>query len=137
METMKINQYGDQIPVLISFVSNNIREVILIDHTKFVYLEYGELDMACVEELVIEMFIKLLNLLKQYENISFTILVHNLGGFDGLYLFKYLTKVLGFEVDALIDNNNKFIQITQIKIKWIDSYRLFPIKLDDLLKKSI
>ena len=48
METMKINQYGDQIPVLISFVSNNIREVILIDHTKFVYLENGELDMACI-----------------------------------------------------------------------------------------
>ena len=48
METMKINQYGDQIPVLISFVGNNIREVILIDHTKFVYLENGELDMACI-----------------------------------------------------------------------------------------
>ena len=134
METMKINQYGDQIPVAISFVSNNIREVILIDHTKFVYLENGELDMACIEELVIEMFVKFLNLLKQYDKTSFTILVHNLGGFDGLYLFKYLTKVLSFEVDALIDNNNKFIQITYKKIKFIDSYRMFPIKLDDLAK---
>ena len=99
------------------------------------------------------MFVKFLNLLKQYDKTSFTILVHNWplslsfflfplsfrtwtwrGGFDGLYLFKYLTKVLSFEVDALIDNNNKFIQITYKKIKFIDSYRMFPIKLDDLAK---
>lgn len=145
-ETMQLNKLGDQVPVAISFVSNEVKELILIDHTKLVYLNNGsgtlELDVNSVDKLVLDMFSKFLDLLKKYNKTPFTILVHNLGGSrprstgpqDGLFLFKYLTKILGSDVNTLIDSNNKFIQITIGKIKFIDSYRMFPVKLDALAK---
>ena len=134
IETMQLNKLGDQVPVAISFVSNEVKELILIDYAKLVYLNNGELDINSVDKLVLDMFSKFLDLLKKYNKSSITILVHNLGGFDGLFLFKYLTKILGSEVNTLIDSNNKFIQISYNKIKFIDSYRMFPVKLDALAK---
>ena len=134
IETMQLNKLGDQVPVAISFVSNEVKELILIDYAKLTYLDNGDLNVKVLDDLVIEMFTKFLDLLKKYNKSSITILVHNLGGFDGLFLFKYLTKILGPEVNTLIDSNNKFIQISYNKIKFIDSYRMFPVKLDALAK---
>jgi hypothetical protein len=42
----------------------------------------------------------------------------------------------GGEVSCLIDSHNKFISITlninKLKIIWKDSYRIFPVSLNDL-----
>lgn len=62
------------------------------------------------------------------------IFVHNLGAFDGIFIFKYLTKFYPSEhINTIIDKQNKFIVITltdnytSLKIKFLDSYRLFPV----------
>ena len=70
-----------------------------------------------------------------------TIFIHNLGSFDGLFLYKALTNYYGLEnlnnVSTLIDDKNKFIRITliegkDVKIVWKDSYRIFNVSLEDL-----
>ena len=79
-----------------------------------------------------------------------TIFVHNLGSFDGYFIYKALSEISNpNQVNTIIDNKNKFILITfkhdnnestpkelrnKIKFKWLDSYRIFPVKLDDLCK---
>lgn len=70
-----------------------------------------------------------------------TIFVHNLGAFDGYFIFKYLTPFYKPKnINTIIDKQNKFIIITFIdevsgvKINFIDSYRLFPVSLDNLSK---
>jgi len=69
------------------------------------------------------------------------IFVHNLGNFDGFFIYKALSnRFKPEEVSCLIDSNNKFIQITlnietkelKLKIVFKDSYRIFPVKLSDL-----
>lgn len=78
------------------------------------------------------------------------IFVHNLGSFDGFFIYKALSnRFKPEEVTCLIDNHNKFIQITltlaclnanqsrakvidKLKIVFKDSYRIFPVSLNDL-----
>jgi hypothetical protein len=65
------------------------------------------------------------------------IFVHNLGNFDGYFIYKGLSEKLEPKfVNTIIDNQNRFITInmkTQSnKVKWLDSYRIFPVKLNDL-----
>jgi hypothetical protein len=65
------------------------------------------------------------------------IFVHNLGNFDGFFIYKALSnRFKPEEVSCLIDNHNKFIQITleieKIKFIFKDSYRIFPVSLNDL-----
>ena len=67
------------------------------------------------------------------------IFVHNLGSFDGFFIYKALSnRFKPEEVSCLIDNHNKFIQITleleiqKIKIVFKDSYGIFPVSLKDL-----
>jgi DNA polymerase type B, organellar and viral len=66
-----------------------------------------------------------------------TIFVHNLGGFYGFFIYKALSnRFKPEEVSCLIDSHNKFIQITleidKLKIVFKDSYRIFPVSLNDL-----
>ena len=68
------------------------------------------------------------------------IFVHNLGGFDGLFLYKALSSLYSPElVSTIIDEHNKFItiklQLPWGSVKWIDSYRIFQVSLDDLCKQ--
>ena len=71
------------------------------------------------------------------------IFIHNLGSFDGLFLYKALAKYDSKPelVSTIIDDKNKFIQISlnlNLKnknlytITWKDSYRLFSVSLNDL-----
>lgn len=82
------------------------------------------------------------------------IFVHNLGAFDGYFIYKGLINLLGHDADkvsTLIDAHNKFIIISYkyhwlrtldpktdkdrwTTIKFIDSYRIFPVSLNDLCK---
>jgi len=68
-----------------------------------------------------------------------TIFVHNLGSFDGMFLYKALLKSFDKDyVKSIIDPKNSFISITYndgVKsFTWKDSYRIFPISLVDLCK---
>lgn len=69
------------------------------------------------------------------------IFVHNLGGFDGYFIFKALLMQLGKDnVDSVIDKEHDFIQITanldlgdkKIQLIFKDSYRLFGVSLEQL-----
>ena len=67
------------------------------------------------------------------------IFVHNLGNFDGFFIYKALSRRFRPEdVSCLIDHHNKFIQITlqrrldKVKFIWKDSMRMFPVYLDEL-----
>jgi hypothetical protein len=67
------------------------------------------------------------------------IFAHNLGSFDGYFIYQNLSKILlPSEISTIIDNQNKFILIKVIKnnktITWKDSYRVFPVSLEDLCK---
>ena len=70
------------------------------------------------------------------------IFTHNLGSFDGYFIYKALSNYFTDNpeiVSTIIDNQNKFITIkvnldNNKNIKWLDSYRIFPLSLDDLCK---
>ena len=68
------------------------------------------------------------------------IFVHNLGGFDGLFIYKALSSLYDPSiVSTIIDEHNKFITI-KLKlpwgyVKWIDSYRIFQVSLEDLCRQ--
>jgi hypothetical protein len=71
-----------------------------------------------------------------------TIFAHNLGGFDGYFLYKGLLNHYNPDyISSLIDDTNSFISIKNNDtplIEWfakgIDSLRIFPISLDKLCK---
>ena len=80
---------------------------------------------------------------------SFTIYIHNLGGFDGIFIYKYLASVSN-DVDAIIDSSNKFITISgsiftngsihgKVNLEFKDSYRVFPVStfMDKIYVKSL
>jgi hypothetical protein len=65
------------------------------------------------------------------------IFVHNLGSFDGYFIYKGLSEqVEPKSINTIIDNQNKFITINMKtkfnKMKWLDSYRIFPVSLNQL-----
>ena len=99
IETMQLNKLGDQTPVAISFVSNSVKELILIDYTKLVYLHNGELDVNSVNKLVLEMFSKFLDLIqKKYckNSLYFPNLFSNLINYYNkiiMFRIKYLNKL--------------------------------------------
>lgn len=134
IETMEIN--GIQIPVAISYIratrvtSQTIKKkLFLID--PILLREDPELAAKYL-------FLKLLQYLSDIT--SHTIYVHNLGSFDGYFIFKYFSQLVeSDEINSIIDNSNKFIQI-EIEVyrsktpdkglfgkyKFLDSYRIFP-----------
>ena len=57
-----------------------------------------------------------------------TIFIHNLGGFDGTFIYKYLASTVADmdNVETVIDGSNKFITISYTNVEFKDSYRVFP-----------
>lgn len=60
-----------------------------------------------------------------------------LGSFDGYFIYKELSNIFKpDEISTIIDDKNKFIQIIlkkyDFEIVWKDSYRIFPLSLDNL-----
>lgn len=100
------------------------------------------------EEAVTSLWIDVFNYLTLYHKGN--VLVHNLGAFDGYFIYKYASILFGpTYVNSLIDPQNRFITIditfedpeitdsTELKfnkIKFKDSMRQFPIGLDDFCK---
>ena len=63
-----------------------------------------------------------------------TIFVHNLGSFDGIFIFKYLCKLVkNYIPSIMIDGSNNFIKITSFigkgldPVTWIDSIEYFRL----------
>nr|YP_010991019.1 DNA-directed DNA polymerase [Pappia fissilis]WOX61292.1 DNA-directed DNA polymerase [Pappia fissilis] len=80
------------------------------------------------------MFKELFNFIfVEYLDRKISIFVHNLGAFDGYFIFKYASILYPVnKVKSIIDNDNKFISILVNKIKFTDSYRIFGVSLNDL-----
>jgi hypothetical protein len=124
IETMDIN--GNQIPVVISTCNSKTSKLFIVDHVLFKY----NLKLA-VKNLWQQYFDYILNCTDPI------IFVHNLGNFDGYFLYKALINHFDpMLVDTIIDEGKAFITITlninNRKIVWKDSLRIFPISLDKL-----
>ena len=66
-----------------------------------------------------------------------TVFVHNLGSFDGIFIYKFLANKFGnTNLKAILDDSNKFICISlkfgDKQVVFKDSYRILPVSLDDL-----
>ena len=147
VETMNIN--NKQIPIAISmcfsmpFDPNCKTE----PKTRF-FIINRKLLKVDVHKAVLDLFTRYFKYVAQLP--PHTIFVHNLGSFDGYFILKYLT--FAFNADrvlSIVDDSNKFIQISLClkdpneKLKsdesipytyWKDSYRIFPVSLNDLAK---
>lgn len=127
IETITFNNI--QIPILITLHNKINSKIFLIDNILF------KLNPTqAIDNLWRELFNYLLNNIK---NVDYrTIFVHNLGSFDGFFIYKYLSLVYPENVKTLIDEQNKFIliewKIGKNKIKFLDSYRIFPVSVDEL-----
>ena len=127
IETMKSDN-GDQIPVFISFASKTKTSFFLIDNNIPV--------LEGVNDLWTRFFNYLESGLKNKVN---TVFVHNLGNFDGLFIYKFLASKYGNNnLKAILDDSNKFIcisvKISNIEIIFKDSLRIFPCSLEELSK---
>ncbi len=125
IETMGLN--GKEIPVSISIKTANILKLFVIDHS---------LLKTDVESAVKELWNNFFELILSNCN-KHVIFIHNLGSFDGFFLYKALSnRFKPLEVSCLIDSHNKFIQITlelqNLKVVFKDSYRIFQVSLNDL-----
>ena len=136
IETIKINNI--QVPIAISscgMVNHKIEaKLFIIDHN----LLKQDLELA-VKGLWSKYFTYLENL--ELEGISkLTIFAHNLGDFDGYFLYKGLMNYYNPEnITSIIDESNSFISIKLLSGKeigltfeWKDSLRVFPISLNKL-----
>ena len=139
IETISINA-GVQIPVMLTLAGRNIEngKYFLADHQ----LMQHNIDDA-VAKLWSEFYEYLANI-----SGSLTIYIHNLGGFDGIFIYKYLASVSN-DVDAIIDSSNKFITISgsiltngihgKVNLEFKDSYRVFPVStfMDKIYVESL
>ena len=86
-----------------------------------------------------KLFIEFFNYINSDEFLNYNIKIifaHNLGNFDGLFLLRGLLKVVTDikEINSLLDHHNKFILIKYKNIIFKDSFRVFPVSLNDLCK---
>ena len=119
MDIETINRNGVQEPFIISFSSGKDSQVFHNFDLKTLWLDF---------------FTYLFTHLKNKNN---TIFLHNLGGFDGIFLHKYVSLMFK-DVDCVIDEFNNYISIKIIfdgrTYTFKDSLRLFPVSLNDLCK---
>ena len=129
MDIETIDYNGNQIPVAITLAYiDNGNQII----SKLFFIDFNIL--------LIDKDLALTNLWYEYityinNNSIKYIFVHNLGNFDGYFIYKGLSEQMEPKfINTIIDNQNRFITInmkTQLnKIKWLDSYRIFPVSLN-------
>lgn len=147
VETISLN--NTEVPVAISLVlvDHNLNPELdkyffTIDKSRLKY-ENGNVDMEALNLEVQKMWIRLHKTLVTRASVGCEavkyIFVHNLGAFDGYFIFKYLNKFFKKEhIYTIIDKQNKFITMTftvdkcKTDIKFLDSYRIFPVGLQEL-----
>ena len=162
LETVRLPQHNDiQIPVCITHCSGDILDN-RKSNNKYYQIATDNLtsvDLSLIQKDVTKMFKDLMNKITRNKLSRFnnrTIFVHNLGGFDGIFIHKALVEIYGTKITCLLDDSNKYVSITykgevidtskgkklteaQLKenkytIEFKDSCRLFPVSLDLLCK---
>jgi hypothetical protein len=150
IETISINNV--EVPVAISLVMSPRlgkggeveKYFFTIDKSRLKYVN-GVLEIDSLESEIIKMWRRLFKTLtkkaSEGNDAVKYIFVHNLGSFDGYFIFKYFTQFFeNKDFNTIIDNQNKFISINfnidkyKTTIKFIDSYRIFPVSLEELCK---
>ena len=132
LETIELN--GNQIPISISFSYIFNDEIItifeLIDH---------KLLLINPKEAVKLLWLNFMNRLSKLNLHKCVIFTHNLGSFDGYFIFKGLLDLPGINIDkvnSIIDELHRFIGIDIVwkdnKFIFKDSLRIFPISLQEL-----
>lgn len=133
MDLETINFNNIQVPIAISSSSANESKLFLIDHV----LLQSNSELA-VKQLWSKYFTYLEKLDVNLIGQGLTIFAHNLGKFDGYFLYKALMNHYNPDIiTSIIDDSNTFISIklnTSIPFEWKDSLRIFPISLDKLCK---
>lgn len=128
LETVNVGD-GIQEVIAISFKDKDNHKLFLVDPDLF------EIDReAAVKNLWLEFF----TFIKGFKGIIFT---HNLGSFDGYFIYRILFKFFGKnEVTSLISDASDFILIKikskeyNLNITFKDSIRIFPVSLKELCK---
>jgi DNA polymerase type B, organellar and viral len=123
---------------------NGVQECICIS---FYNKELGsKLFLINYELLVINPVLAFSNLWEEFfkfleEIPTLVIFVHNLGSFDGYFIYKQLSLYVhnsetlkNSSLSCLLDKQNKFISIKYKRITFKDSYRVFPVSLENLCK---
>jgi len=135
IETIDIN--GNQTPIAISFAYTLRAKIKTIFNLIDPQLLIKNPDEA-VNHLW-QSFYK--ELLSQDKRSKFIIYSHNLGRFDGFFIYKGLLQLPDInisDVSSIIDLEKSFIGITAIlgntNLVWKDSIRLFPLSLNELCK---
>lgn len=138
IETIEWNNV--QIPICITFAYNKLQGIktviVMIDH---------KLLLVDENKAIKKMWLNFYQMLKDESIGSFLVIyTHNLGAFDGYFIYPSLHMIANNhnDVGVLTDDRNKFILISYSfyiennKIKWqfLDSNRLFPGSLNDLCK---
>lgn len=126
IETMNLN--GNQIPVLITTHNLNDTNLFIIDH---------ELLKLQSDVAISNMWKEFFNFLNE-QTVKF-VFVHNLGKFDGLFIFKHLLSHYNKEfIKPIIDQHNSFVSLSikldHLEIRFLDSMRIFPCSLNELTK---
>src|SRR5882757_1728928 len=133
LETIKYNNV--QVPIAISCTSANESKLFIIDHG----LLKTSIDLA-LKQLWSGYFNYLEQLSSTLNLDKLTIFAHNLGDFDGYFLYKALMNHYKPDnITSIIDETNAFISIKvslqdKTTFEWKDSLRIFPISLDKLCK---
>jgi hypothetical protein len=142
IETISLKDFDNiQIPIVISTTLDCNTHLIKINSNKLKFYVKDK-NIKGINTLVLEMWENYLSFI-QNKNIE-TVFVHNLGKFDGFFLYNGLLKVVSNikNINTIIDNKNNFISIYYsfkkddklTVISWKDSYRIFPISLLELCK---
>ena len=134
IETMSLPNFPFQVPVAITTAYQGGSKIFLIDNTTL----HSD-NIATINKSINDMWTEYVNFMLTKPGLFEYIFVHNLGSFDGLFLYKGLLNCLDPSmISCIIDDHNKFITITytngDVKLVWKDSYRIFPVSLDNLCK---
>lgn len=75
-------------------------------------------------------------IIKNKSNLG-TIFIYKLGSFEGVFVYKALCNYFErVKIQTIINHENKFINIVlkidDIKIIWLDSYRIFGVELEKI-----
>jgi hypothetical protein len=131
MDIETIDYNGNQIPISITVSYLDIGNQII---TKMFLIDFNLLivdkDLA-INKLWFDYIHYITN-----NDLKYTF-AHNLGKFDGYFIYKGLSEQMEPNfVNTIIDHHNRFITINMKtkfnKIKWLDSYRIFPVSLNQL-----
>jgi hypothetical protein len=143
LETMEHGGLQYPVAISIAYLKSDYRYLIkdpkVISKLFLIDLPVNSLDLitdSLLKAAVQQMFNRYLDYCKEHKLEHF--LVHNLGAFDGLFLFKALFDYFPANlIKPLMDADHRFIHIQAQfpegrKIEWRDSFRIFPVGLNDL-----